>query len=204
MVFERDGMIFSKLEYSWPCLASILACAGSKFEIQVLDWGGGFGSSYIQSRKYLEIAGLQVSWSIIELPEIVESANKNLRYPAVNWYGDIYSIQSHDFDVVLCGASINYVPTPYDVLIDLIKLEPRFLILDRTLISFESSDKIAVQINPESLHGSSYPVWILTENKILEFFTQNSFELVESWECALNPNPNAKSYGYFFKNTLRP
>lgn len=198
--FERDGYIFHQIQYSWPFLSSLLASMKLDLEFRVLDWGGGFGSSFVQSRKFLDSAGVRISWHIVELPDVVKCANESIRYPGVRWYADIDEIGEFDFDVVLCSASINYTSEPYLILHDLIKLNPRFVIIDRLEIASTTLDQIAVQINPRSLHGSSYPVWILAEGKLLDFFSRNSFKLIEEWDCSLSPNPKAQSKGYFFQN----
>src|SRR3990167_5203275 len=64
-VYERDSVLFNKIEYSWPVLAGLLwAASQSGNKLTVLDFGGSLGSSYFQNRNFLEHVNLK--WYIVE------------------------------------------------------------------------------------------------------------------------------------------
>src|SRR4051812_2697231 len=50
-VYERDSVLFDKIEYSWPLLSALLWIALKKNnELSVVDFGGSLGSSYFQNK----------------------------------------------------------------------------------------------------------------------------------------------------------
>ena len=65
-IYERDGVIFDEIQYSWP-LATGLMLAAQKFSgnLSVCDFGGSLGSTYYQNYKFLKHVK-NFTWSIIE------------------------------------------------------------------------------------------------------------------------------------------
>ncbi len=41
--YDRDGVVFDEIEYSWPLLSSLLATPTENGVLRVLDFGGGAG-----------------------------------------------------------------------------------------------------------------------------------------------------------------
>src|ERR1700710_2101728 len=53
-VFERDSVLFSEIQYSWPLLSALLwIITINKGKLKVADFGGSLGSTYFQNRKFL-------------------------------------------------------------------------------------------------------------------------------------------------------
>jgi putative methyltransferase (TIGR04325 family) len=70
--FERDSVVFDKIEYSWPLLAALMwATAKENGRLDVLDFGGSLGSTYLQNRKFLEPID-DFSWNIVEQEHFVK------------------------------------------------------------------------------------------------------------------------------------
>lgn len=52
-IYERDSVLFDKINYSWPLLAGLLWIASQKADrLNLIDFGGSLGSSYFQNRKF--------------------------------------------------------------------------------------------------------------------------------------------------------
>ena len=52
--YERDSILFSDVEYSWPLLSALMWVSSmQKGRISTLDFGGSLGSSYFQNKKFL-------------------------------------------------------------------------------------------------------------------------------------------------------
>ena len=66
-VYERDSVLFDKVQYSWPLLACLLWIASQKGNrLNLVDFGGSLGSSYYQNRNFLfHLKELKIgtSWS---------------------------------------------------------------------------------------------------------------------------------------------
>ena len=53
--YERDGVIFDDIEYSWELLAGLLwAAAQNGGRLNVIDIGGSLGTTYFQNKKFLK------------------------------------------------------------------------------------------------------------------------------------------------------
>src|SRR3954462_11924975 len=53
-MYERDSVVFDRVQYAWPVLASLLQVALETKSLRVIDFGGSLGSSWWQNRSYLE------------------------------------------------------------------------------------------------------------------------------------------------------
>ena len=78
-VYERDSVLFNKIEYSWPITAGLMqAAAINRGFLSVIDFGGALGSSFYQNREFL--VGLKsVRWSIVEQTHFVEAGKRNCK-----------------------------------------------------------------------------------------------------------------------------
>lgn len=71
--YERDSVIFSEIQYSYPLLSGLVWIAGeNKGKLNVLDFGGSLGSSYYQNKLFLDTL-TEVKWCIVEQPGFVET-----------------------------------------------------------------------------------------------------------------------------------
>lgn len=75
-VYERDSVLFDKVQYAWPLLSSLMwVAAQAKGKLNVLDFGGSLGSTYFQNRAFLRRLS-DVRWNIVEQPKYVEMGKK--------------------------------------------------------------------------------------------------------------------------------
>ena len=66
--FERDSVLFDEIEYVWPVLTGLMwAAARSGGSLNVLDFGGALGSSYFQSKNFLQSLP-DLRWNVVEQP----------------------------------------------------------------------------------------------------------------------------------------
>src|SRR3972149_5831251 len=69
--FERDSVVFDKIEYSFPVLAGLLrAAAEHDGRLSVLDFGGSLGSSFRQCQTYLSVLRA-LDWHVVEQERFV-------------------------------------------------------------------------------------------------------------------------------------
>ena len=63
--FERDSVLFDRIEYPFPLLAGLLRAAAEKgASLSVLDFGGSLGTTYFQCRSFLSSLR-SLRWSIV-------------------------------------------------------------------------------------------------------------------------------------------
>ncbi|MBK8398691.1 MAG: methyltransferase, TIGR04325 family [Leptospiraceae bacterium] len=185
-VYERDSVIFDKIEYSWPLLSGLmLAAAKNKGNLNVLDFGGSLGSTYFQNKKFLDPLA-NVSWNIVEQIKFVEIGKKEFESNNLHFYYDIENcIKEQSPNILLLSSILQYLEKPYQQLDELLRHNFQFIFIDLTAVSFEN-ERITVQHVPPSIYSAKYPCWILDYNKINLIFEKNNYLLIEQFESLNN------------------
>lgn len=168
-VFERDGVVFHSLDYSYPLLACLLhAAAGNNGELDVVDFGGALGSTYRQCRPFF--AGLeQVRWRVIEQPNFVDLGRREFETAELTFYSDVSQlpVAASSRRVLLLSSVLQYIENPLEMLRELTQLSWSHVIIDRTPVSDHPMHRLCVQEVPPNIYKASYPCWILAKDRLL-------------------------------------
>jgi len=97
--YERDGVNFDEIQYSWPLLSSILLATKNN-KLNVLDFGGSFGTSFYQNRKFLKYVK-KIKWNIVEQKKIVDIAKNN---NFINFYENVDDIKTKPDIAIFCSS----------------------------------------------------------------------------------------------------
>ncbi len=167
--YARDGVTFDAVEYSWPVLSALLwALADAGGPIDVLDFGGGLGTSYHQNRAFLgDSIG---SWRIIEQPAFVNCGNEQFRDGTLSFFGAVDDAliqwQPH---VVLVSGVLQYLPDPYATLATLFEVRARTVVLDLLAVTDAAEDCLTIQQVPTDAGiRSAYPTWFFSAHRFAE------------------------------------
>ena len=167
-VYERDSVIFDKIQYSWPLLSVLMwIAAKNKGTLSVMDFGGSLGSTYFQNKKLLD--GLQeVKWSIIEQKGFVECGSSDISDSKIQFFQSIdNAIQVRGMpDLLLVSCTLQYLEDPYRSLEQLLEYKIPYLLIDSTPFNYEAVDRITVQKIHPSIYEASYPCWFLNYNSV--------------------------------------
>ena len=207
-VYERDSVIFDKIEYSWPTLCGLLlAAATNSGKLNIIDFGGSLGSTYFQNRKFLSHLK-EVKWNIVEQENFVDCGKKYFEDSGLKFYHNIADcLQETQPNALLLSNVIQYLEKPYEFLDTTISKNFEFLIFD--LIAFHNSDEDVLTIQkvwPE-VYEASYPCWFLSKTKFFKKFLEK-YELLEEFlshfgqDTSIDETPQAKYYGAIFR--LKP
>jgi putative methyltransferase (TIGR04325 family) len=156
-VYERDSVVFDKIEYFFPTLAALLLIASrNNNRLSVLDFGGALGSTYYQNRHLLSHLSA-LSWHVVEQPHFVsagraEFENEHLRfYPTI-----VESCAAARPDVVLFSSVLQYLEKPTELLAEIAAAAPPYILVDRTPILDSGRERIVIQTVPPSIYPASY------------------------------------------------
>lgn len=179
---ERDGVVFNEIQYSWPLLTGLMyATAKNNGKLNILDFGGSLGSTYYQTKKFLDRIS-EVSWSIIDQPSFVECGEKNFANESLHFYETIEQcINEQQPDVLLLSSVLQYIEDPYLLLNKLLAHKFKIIVIDRTPFSENNEDIIKIQKIPPSIYSVSYPCWFFSESRFKAIFT--SYQLIESFHA---------------------
>jgi putative methyltransferase (TIGR04325 family) len=169
--YERDSVLMDKTQYSWPLASALLWMAlknGGK--INLIDFGGSLGSTYYQNLIFLNSIK-EVNWNIVEQPDFVKCGREYFEDGRLKFYSDFKSCSEGGvFDAVLFSSSLQYFPSPYDTLAELLDSGAGHIILDRTPF-WDFRDRICVQRVPPEIYQASYPCMIFNYEKMLKFLS---------------------------------
>lgn len=196
--YERDGVLFSEIQYSWPLLAALSLSRRESQSLRVLDWGGSLGSSYFQNKDLLESSGCKLDWTIVEQEHMVEIGEREFRSGSLRFAKNLSEFQRGQFDVALFASSICYVADAERVISDVKKLQPSKIIFDRTPEARGPEDLFGVQRVNSKIYKASYPIRSFGTGK-LEGLLYPQYEKIAEWESDLQPDPATTSKGYVFQ-----
>lgn len=164
--YERDSVLFDKVEYFWPLLAGLMWVASqSNNRLNLIDFGGSLGSTYFQNRKFLESLA-EVHWNVVELKKYVDCGKVYFEDEELKFYESIEScLQKQRPNLILCSGVIQYLEDPYGFIEKLFQYDFSFAIFDRTSFSVSGKDVMTLQNVAPSIYEASYPCWFLNFEK---------------------------------------
>lgn len=172
--FEIDSIIFKKPYRDIHFKNILLNLAKKKNSIKILDFGGSLGSTYY---RYKDIFSSQkkIKWFIIEQKAFVKIGKKEFQDKKLNFY---YSLEEfikknkkQKIDIFLLSSSLQYI-RDYKKIINRAKgLKPDYLIILKTPMNKIENDAIYVEKVPKKIYGSSYPSWVFSKKRLINFFS---------------------------------
>ena len=182
-VYERDSVLFDKVQYSWPLLAALLLIAsrnGNK--LNLVDFGGSLGSSYFQNR--ILLAHLRdLKWNIVEQNKFVECGKQYFEDDHLKFYYTLDEcLKEQRCDAILLSSVLQYLEKPYDLLGEILSKRFTYIIFDRTYFLEIGNDRITVQKVSPKIYSASYPAWFFNRDKFLSFLGKE-YELLSEFEA---------------------
>lgn len=171
-VYERDSVLFDKIQYSWGLLAGLQRAAlENDGKLCVLDFGGSLGSSYYQNKGFLNSLK-ELQWCIVEQPHFVSCGKEFFEDDQLKFFGTIEEcIGKYKPNVLLLSSVLQYLEKPYEVIEKLVGLNFPYIIIDRTSFIETDNDILTIQNVSESIYPASYPAWFFNYQHFAKYFT---------------------------------
>lgn len=198
-VYERDSVLFDKVEYSWPLLAGLLWIASRNGNIlNLVDFGGALGSSYYQNRQFLGHLSM-LRWNIVEQKGFVDCGKHFFENEHLKFYYNLNDcLREQQPDAIILSSVLQYLEKPYDLLREIMNRRINYLVIDRTAFIETVDDLITIQKVAEEIYQASYPAWFFSERKFLQFLS-STYELTADFESTDRANIPSVFKGYIFK-----
>lgn len=196
--YERDGVVFDQIQYSWPLVAALLGTPRKDNLLHVLDWGGSLGSTYRQNSELLAAAGLKIKWTVLEQKHLSQIGSEEFQTEELNFVSEIEELEKNTFDVILFASSICYFESPSRALEKAVSLNPNRIILDRTPESKSQRDLIGVQRVGKGIYKASFPIHSFAKGSLATMIGSPYVQLSE-WVSDLQPDPQTIAKGYVFQ-----
>lgn len=182
-VYERDSVLFDKVEYSWQLLCGLFyAAAHHSNNLSVLDFGGSLGTSYYQNKNLLSAMN-SLEWSIVEQPHFVKSGKELFEDDILKFYNSIDEcLRSRKPNVIVISSVLQYLEDPISLINKIVDSGINHVIVDKTLFISGHADRIMVQRVPENIYKASYPVRFFNYSKLLACF-QPTFKIIAEFDA---------------------
>lgn len=172
-VYERDSVIFDKIEYSFPLLSGIMWIAAQNGgKLNILDFGGSLGSTYFQNYLFLQDL-CEVKWSIVEQSKFVEIGNSEFKTDQLKFFMTIDDcIENQKSNILILSGVLQYLESPFTFVEEVLKKNFEYIIFDRTAFVDSKQHIITVQKVPPEIYPATYPCWFFNEKLLLETFNK--------------------------------
>lgn len=184
-VFQRDGMALDRVLYSFPTLAAILRASVDRGvePLSVIDFGGGFGSSFAQVRAFCP--ALPLHWTIVEQPDVVAIGRREFETDGLRFHDSLEACLTQQTPrIALLSSVLQYLEEPHAPLTTLQSAGIPTIVIDRTPCSALDRDVLTVQSVPPALYEASYPCWILSESRLCAALAAHYTLLTDFEECS--------------------
>ena len=197
-VYERDSVLFNKVEHSFPLLAGLLRVATeNEGKLSILDFGGSLGSTYFQCRDFLSVLSL-LNWCIVEQEKFVWRGRDLFESEQLRFFLSIQEcIKETKPHVILFSSVLQYIQNPYALLKEAADSEVEYIIIDRTPFSGADKDRICIQQVPSEIYSAKLPCRIFSSKLFKEALSAN-FNLIADFES----NDQICEIGFIFMGSI--
>lgn len=174
-VYERDSVLFDKIEYPFPLISCLLRSAAVlKRPLNILDFGGSLGSTYFQVKDFVG-TDCCASWNIVEQEHYVNCGKINFEDEHLKFYHSIDAcLQDKKIDLILLSGSVQYLENPHQFLEQVAGYNFDFIVFDRTAFHNQTEDRLTLQTVPPEIYEASYPSWFFNTGRFLNHFKPNN------------------------------
>ncbi len=174
--FERDSVLFYHKEFNFRLISTFGLLASRKRHIDILDFGGAFGSEYWKNRELLYKFDVKFTWNIVEQEHYVEIGKREISNEELRFYSNVGQLERRP-DILILSGVLQYLPDYKEVLSELLDLKPQYILIERQVVSKQT--RICVQHVAENIYRASYPVRIIEEQELLDIFGERYCKLTE-------------------------
>jgi len=161
--YDQDGVTFTESSPDWPLTTILLAAAvKSGGKLSVLDFGGSLGNTRRRAKPLLE--GLpETRWAVVEQPSLVDIGRREFQDEQLAFFDSpTEAVAKSACNVLLLGSVLQYLPTPWQTLHDLLGLAPWQAVVVHRTPAWNRPERLAVQETPKCIYGVPvcYPSWV--------------------------------------------
>ena len=158
-------------DYILPVAASMIS-SSSKSDLKVLDFGGGMAASYLPLISSLPDSN-NIEFHVIEGKGICLKSKEILGDFKKLYFHEKLPKNSHSFDIVHGGSSIQYVEDWRSLLAKFFDYCPQLLILEDLM-----AGDVKTFITIQNYYGKKIRSWFLNINEIIESVEQYKYKLI--------------------------
>ena len=167
----------------YPLLAGLLtASARCGGRLSVLDFGGSLGQTWFGLEYALRQLPFPATWCVVDQPECVDAGARSFQSDRLRFYGSVKDAASkHELNTVVASSTLQYLDRPFDTLDALARLRLPNLILDRTVVSKDDTERIMRQRTPADMGGDVHPLRAVRRSRLDAVLADHGYELHDDY-----------------------
>ena len=188
-------------QYPWELISSLMwIAAQNKGCLNIVDFGGALGGTYYQNKIFFDQLET-VQWNVVEQSHFVDLGKKEFENDILKFYFSVDECLSQNKKkyCILFSSVLQYLEKPYELLANILDKKIKYIIVTRTGFTKNKHDRITIQKVPKSYYDASYPCWIFSEFKFLDFLKQYGYELIYDFKDKYQLNIPSEYKGCVFK-----
>ncbi len=184
------------LANDYPFLIATSIIYDSKKLLKIIDFGGGFGISYLQLTNGIKNLK-KLKYYIVDIPEVCSVAKKNFKYNK-NLFFMTKIPNIYNCDVFHYGSCLQYIDDWKMLLRKTCKLKPKYIIFS-DLIAGDIKEFVTVQ----KFDDSKMPFRFYNIAKIINFIKKFGYKLIlrNNYRVRFNGKPSDLPTKIFPKNS---
>jgi len=201
--YERDSVLFHESDYRYPIVTQLLRAAlVNRGRLNVIDFGGSFGSTYRQCRPLLDGVD-EVRWQVIEQPAFVSIGQREFTTEELSFVPTIQELTPSEVPaLILLSSVLQYLEHPEPTLTQLLRLDATHLVVDRTPFSTQPDDRLCVQHTPSSIYDASYPCWILSAPRLRGLVLSEGWQIEAEFDSGDGHFRTARGLEFVFRGFI--
>ncbi len=196
-VFERDSFLFYEKQINYNLLMYLYKIYIKEKKLDVLDFGGALGSTYLQHKTELEEIGAK--WTVTEQEHFVTFGKKcvaggNLSF-ATN---EELNKKRAKFNVLLFSSVLQYIEDADSLIRKMCKNKTKHIVIERTPVS--NHTRYWIETVHEPIYEAVYPCCVFDEKNFIKKFTDNGYNLIDSWKSLVDSDIHIDDKTVVFKS----
>jgi len=210
---KKDGFKANSSSIFLPAAVCKILYETGKKKLNIVDFGGACGLHFFETKTFFKDF-LNVDWIVVETAQMIKSAKEaGIKNDGLFFESD-FSNTGKRSDLLFSSGVLQYVENPYELLCEMIKLEPLYILLNRMSLNEKDYEIVTVQKSRLSENGPGelpegyadkivkYPQTNISINKFLNIIQSDynvEWEFDDDSGVHKIPEENIIGKGYLFK-----
>ena len=154
-----------------PYVVSLVLDKNTNNKINILDFGGGYGSGHMILKKNINVKLLnKIKYYIIESSELISNfKNQNKEVIFISDFN-----KNINYNLIISSSCIQYIQDWKKLIEKFSKLKPKYIYLCDLFAGNIKKDFVSIQ----KYYDSRIPQWFFREDIFLKEFSNNGYELI--------------------------
>lgn len=198
--YERDGVLFDRVVPNWQLnsLVFMHLQQSHSSSLQILDFGGGLGTTYYQFKNSAITDNLEINWVVVEQENFTRVGQNEFSTSELSFLENLESCNFDQQFIAIALGVLQYLKDPFHYLQQIVDLNPEYIFIDSTPFSYSDVDSVSLQFVPSSIYSSAYVAHVFSWNKLYGLLGVK-YQVISVWDCVEQPDPKNVYKGAIFR-----